>query len=315
MADIRKISLIGMGAIGCVYGSKLLDALPDKNIQVIADAGRIERYQKNGFLINGKRYDFPYALPDGQTEPSDLIIVSVKANQLPQAIQDMRRHVGGQTIILSLLNGITSEEIIGETYGMDKILYAMCNGVDANRIGNHTHFTNYGKIFFGEKTNKTYSEKVKAVKALFDQAELPYDIPENMIHTLWYKFMINVGINQASAVTRGQYKIFQTVEEARELMESAMREVIRLSQKTGANLTEDDLKRWYGILYNVYPESRTSMLQDIEAGRETEVEIFSGLVCDLGKKYGVATPVNQTLYFIIKTVEAIQKQAGKASLA
>ncbi|WKB36660.1 ketopantoate reductase C-terminal domain-containing protein [Terrilactibacillus sp. S3-3] len=150
---------------------------------------------------------------------------------------------------------------------------------------------------------------------MFDEAGLTYEIPKNMLHTLWYKFMINVGINQASAVTRGQYKVFQTVDEARKLMESAMREVIRLSQKTGANLSEDDLKRWYEILYNVYPESRTSMLQDIEAGRNTEVEIFSGLICELGKKYGVATPVNQTLYYIIKTVEAIQSQSKKTSLA
>ncbi|WKB36661.1 2-dehydropantoate 2-reductase N-terminal domain-containing protein [Terrilactibacillus sp. S3-3] len=106
MANIEKVSLIGMGAIGCVYGSKLLDALPDQKIQVIADAKRIERYQRDGLLINGKRYDFSYVLPDEQAEPSDLIIVSVKANQLAQAIQDMRCHVGKQTIILSLLNGI-----------------------------------------------------------------------------------------------------------------------------------------------------------------------------------------------------------------
>lgn len=299
---IQNISLIGLGAIGCAYGSKLYDMNP-KAVKIIAGGERAERYKEKGFIINGKKYDFQYVTPEEKCKPADLIIVAVKSNQLLQAMGDIKNHVGENTIILSLLNGITSEEIIAEKFGIDKVLYSLCVGIDANRDGNNIKFSSYGNITFGEKINTNYSDRVKAIKEIFEKARIPYEIPENMIHSLWWKFMINVSINQSSAVLGAKYGVFQKSVEARDLMDSAMMEVIKLSEKTGVNLNNDDVKRWYEVLYSMNPDSRTSMLQDIENSRQTEVDIFAGTVCKLGEKYGVDTPVNRTLYNIIKVIE------------
>jgi 2-dehydropantoate 2-reductase len=121
---------------------------------------------------------------------------------------------------------------------------------------------------------------------------------------MWWKFMINVGINQASAVLRQPFLAFQTSAEARNLMESSMREVIRLSEKAKVNLTEEDINRFNEILMGMNPEGKTSMLQDVEAGRKTEVEMFAGKVIALGRQYNVPTPVNQKLFDSIKEIEA-----------
>ncbi|MBC2580477.1 ketopantoate reductase family protein [Clostridium sp. DJ247] len=306
MKNIKNISIVGLGAIGCAYASKLYD-MDSKSIKVIAGGERAKRYKEKGFLINGKQYDFTYAHPEEKCEPADLIIVAVKSNQLSEAIKDMKKHVGPNTIIMSLLNGITSEESIGKEFGMNKILYALCIAIDANRNGNNIRFSSYGNITFGEKVNIEYSEKVKAVKELFDRANIPYNIPENMIRSLWWKFMINVGINQCSAVLRGRYGVFQSRDEAKNLMESAMWEVVRLSEKVGVDLNGKDIEQWYKVLNTMNPNSRTSMLEDIECGRKTEVDIFAGTVCELGKKYGVDTPVNNALFNIIKVIESTQK--------
>lgn len=302
MKDIKNIVAIGLGAIGCAYNSKLYNLNPG-GIKFIAGRERAERYKKNGFIINGKKYDFTYVDPKEKCQPADLIIVSVKSNQLNQAICDMRNHVGKNTIIISLMNGITSEKIIGKEYGMDKILYALCIGIDGNRKGNNVSFSSIGDITFGEKINKVYSKKVQRVKNLFDSAKIPYKIPEDMMHALWYKFMVNVGVNQASAVLKATYGVFQTKVEAKELMESAMWEVIKLSQKVGVNLDKNDLEEWYKVLYTLAPNSRTSMCQDILYGRKTEVDTFAGTVCKLGEEYGVDTPVNKTFLNIIKIIE------------
>lgn len=302
MNNLKNILIVGVGAIGGVYGSKLYDMDPE-GIKVIAGGERAERYKENGFLINGKHYGFTYVAPEENCQPADLIIVSVKAHQLTDAIRDMKNHVGDNTIILSLLNGITSEEIIGKEFGMDKVLYGMCVSIDANRIDNKISFTNHGNINFGEKINKEYSPKVRAVKELFDRAGINYTIPEDMMRALWWKFMINIGINQCSAVLRARYNVFQTMVEAKEFMESTMWEVIRLSQKIGINLNKEDIAKWYEILYSLNPNSRTSMLEDIECGRKTEIEIFAGTVCELGEKYGVDTPVNKMLLNMIKVIE------------
>lgn len=302
MGKIENISLIGLGAIGCAYGSKLYDMNP-KAVKVIAGGERAKRYREDGFFINGKKYNFQYVTPEEKCEPADLIIVAVKSNQLHKAIEDIKNHVGQNTIILSLLNGITSEEIIGRVFGMDKMLYSLCVAIDANRDGNNINFSSYGNITFGEKNNTIYSQRVLSVKELFEKAGIPYVIPEDMLHALWWKFMINVSINQCSAVLKAKYGVFQSNTEARNLMDSTMMEVVKLSEKTGVNLNNEDIKKWYEVLYNMNPNSRTSMLQDIESGRKTEVDMFAGTVCELGNKYKLDTPVNRTLYNIIKVIE------------
>jgi 2-dehydropantoate 2-reductase len=87
-------------------------------------------------------------------------------------------------------------------------------------------------------------------------------------------------------------------------MESAMREVMTIAKHLKIQLTEKDIENWYAILSGINPDGKTSMLQDIEAGRKTEVEMFAGKVVELGEKYGIPTPVNQTLLRIIKVMEA-----------
>ncbi|MBC8061279.1 MAG: ketopantoate reductase family protein [Clostridiaceae bacterium] len=302
MKKIENIYLIGLGGIGCAYASKLRDLDPEI-INVIADEERTNRYRSKGLIINNKEYNFNYVSPEVIGKQADLIIVSVKYHHLEEAIKNMKNFVGPDTIILSLLNGISSEEIIGKVFGMDKMLYGMCVGIDAVREGNKIRFSSTGKVNFGEKINLTNSSRVEAIKEIFESANISYSIPEDMIKTLWWKFMVNVGINQASAVLKAPYEIFNKVKEARELMETAMKEVIELSQKVGINLTEDDIKDFNDILKNLDPKNKTSMLQDIEAGRKTEVEMFSGQVCEMGEKYGVDTKVNRTLYNIIKSIE------------
>ena len=115
--------------------------------------------------------------------------------------------------------------------------------------------------------------------------------------------MINVVINQASAAMQAPFGIFQTSPEARKIMESLMKEVILVARAMDVNLTDQDIDAWYTFLRTLPPEGKTSMLQDIEAGRKTEVEIFGEKVVELGRTHKIATPVNQTVSQIIRVLE------------
>ncbi|WP_223871879.1 ketopantoate reductase C-terminal domain-containing protein [Candidatus Dactylopiibacterium carminicum] len=125
-----------------------------------------------------------------------------------------------------------------------------------------------------------------------------------MLRAHWAKFMLNVGVNQTSAVLRAPFSTFHHDAHARAVTLTAMREVVALSQTAGIGLTQEDLDRAMRIIDALAPGAKTSMLQDIEAGRETEVDIFGGAVIALGQRYGVPTPVNQTLFDLIKVMEA-----------
>ncbi len=201
------------------------------------------------------------------------------------------------------MNGLESEEYIGSIYGMDKMLYTISVAIDAVRQGNQINYTKPGKHYFGEAVNTHLSQRVLRVQEAFDRAGIVYETPEDMIRMMWWKFMINVGVNQASAVMRAPLGVFQKSPEAQGLMESLMKEVIALTDVMDVNLTNRDIEEWYTFLNVLSPQGKTSMLQDIEAGRKTEVEIFGEKVVELGKTHGVTTPVNQTVLQIIRVIE------------
>ncbi len=152
--------------------------------------------------------------------------------------------------------------------------------------------------------NSTLSTKVQRVKSAFEAAGIQYEIPLDMMRTLWWKFMVNVGMNQASAVLRAPYGVFHTNPDAQTLMEALMQEVVTLAQASQVNLTQKDIQDWYPVLRTLSAEGKTSMLQDVEAGRKTEVEAFGVKVINLGFKLGIPTPVNQTIVQILKVMES-----------
>ena len=304
MNEIKKVYLIGLGAIGGAYAGRIQENRPGC-LHVIADRERAGRYGLSGIRINGKAAVFDYVAPEEVKEKADLLLIAVKQHHLLQTIEDIRALVGPDTIILSLLNGISSEEIIGKACGSDKMLYSFCVGTDSVRIGTEINYANIGNIIFGDRNNSLTSQKVRAVRDFFDQAHIPYQVPENILREQWWKFMMNVGLNQVSAVLRAPYRAFQKPGEARELMFAASQEVLDISAKAGVPLYKEDLERYAKIIDTISPEGKTSMLQDVEAGRKTEVEIFAGTVIELGLKYDVATPVNLVLLKLIRALEQI----------
>ncbi len=302
MQKIRKVAILGAGAMGAYFAGSFFDTDGFSTV-LIAKEDRLDKLRKNGLVINGKPYAIPVIHPDKATSPVDLIIVALKHHHLEKAVQGLEKLIGESTTIISVMNGLESEEYIGSIYGTDKMLYTISVGIDALRQGNRITYTKPGKHYFGHTVNTRLSQRVLRVQEAFDRAGIVHETPEDMIRMLWWKFMINVGMNQASAVMRTPYGIFQTSPEAQSLMEALMKEVIALADVLNVNLTIRDIEEWYPILKGLSPQGKTSMLQDIEAKRKTEVEIFGGKVVDLGHTHGVPTPVNETVFQIIRVLE------------
>jgi 2-dehydropantoate 2-reductase len=302
MEETDKVVILGAGAMGAFFAARFFDAGKGATA-VLARDERYDRLKRDGLVVNGKHYAIPVIHPDETTDPADLIIVALKHHHLKEAVPDLKGLVGNRTTIISVMNGLDSEEIIGSSYGMDKVLYTISVGIDALREGNRLTYTRPGKHYFGEPVNTEITPKVRRVQEAFERAGIPYETPPDMIRMIWWKFMINVGMNQASAAMRAPYGAFQTSPAARALMEALMREVIGLAEAAGVNLVKKDIADWYAFLNTLSPRGKTSMLQDIEAGRKTEIEIFGGKVVALGRELDVPTPVNQALFHIITVLE------------
>lgn len=302
MNSKQRVYLIGLGAIGGMIASRL-QASGLCDLKVIVDSSRRNRYMEQGITVNGNACFFNYLCPDERDEAADLIILAVKNHHLTAAIEQIRPFVGSGTHLLSLLNGIDSEMILGQAFGMEKPLYSFIVATDAVRIGTDIQYNNVGKIVLGEKGSSTPSPRVEMIRNLLENAGIPCETPKDILRELWWKFMMNVGVNQTSAILKAPYGVYARSQAARELMRDACLEVVRLAEKAGIPLVEADIDICFNILSGLSPDKKTSMLQDVEACRKTEVEAFAGTVIRLGQEYNVETPVNQVLYKMIKIIE------------
>ena len=160
MKKIKTSALIGLGALGILFGRKM------PGVQVIADKDRIARYSAEPVVCNGEECKFSYITP-AEGRPVDLLLVAVKATVLEQAIQDIAKFVGPDTVILSVLNGITSEEHIDAAYP-GHTLWSVAIGMDATRTGRTLVFNQAGKIQFGERSGEM-TDRVQAVADYLDE--------------------------------------------------------------------------------------------------------------------------------------------------
>lgn len=299
---IQSIAIVGAGAMGAAYAAMISDA-GGFSLYFLAQGSRYHKLKNAPLTVNGKSYDISVKQPEEITEPADLIIVALKHHHLPEALQLIASATGPATTILSVMNGLESERIIGEVCGMDKIVYAIAIGIDAVKEGSRFTYARPGKILFGKTAEQEDDSRVAGIQDALTRAAIPHEVPDDIMRTMWWKFMINVGVNQASAVLSAPYGVFHTSPDAMALMQQLMQEVVILAEKVSINLTQKDLEDWTAVLSTLAPEGKTSMLQDIEAGRKTEVEIFSGTVISMGLEHNVPTPVNLAIMRIINVLE------------
>ena len=302
--EIKKVSLIGLGALGVMYAHHLSKHMDPKDLTIIADKERIARYEKTRFTCNGEPCAFHYA--DSAVAPkekADLLIFSVKFGALPGAIEEARGFVGENTVILSLLNGIVSEDYIAEAFGREKVLLCVAQGMDAVKEGSVMTYKNMGLLCFGD-ADGSHKEAIARVARFFDQTQVPYETPKDMVQRMWSKLLLNTGINQTVTVFESDYGCVQKPGKPRDVMLAAMGEVIQVANAEGIPMGQEDVAYWLKLIDTLNPQGKPSMRQDAEAKRKTEVGLFAGTIIALGKKHGIPTPTNDWLYQRIMEIES-----------
>jgi 2-dehydropantoate 2-reductase len=298
---ITKVSIIGMGALGLLYGSHIVKHLGMEAVDFIMEDKRLKKYENQKFYCNEEEIKFVLT-KDSEAEPADLLIVAVKCTGLEEAIVSMKRCIGPDTIILSVLNGISSEKVIGSHYGMDKVIYTIAQGMDAMKFDNKLQYTRMGELRLGI-VDARQKDKLDRVTSFFDQIELPYMVEEDILHRLWGKLMLNVGVNQTCMVYNTTYAGALASGEPNRTMIAAMREVIAIANAEGINLSEADLNQYIDIIGKLSPEGTPSMGQDRINRKRSEVESFAGTVMEMAKKHKIYVPTNEFLYRRVKEIE------------
>lgn len=298
---MRTVGIVGLGALGVLFGERLLSGGAD--VSVIADEARVQRYRKDGVLCNGKPVAFAYKTP-AQAEPVDLLIFATKESGLRGAMDTAAGFIGENTLILSVLNGVSSEEIIAARFGEKNVLYCVAQGMDAVKIGRALTYAHAGVIVLGEKQPGAISARVRQVADFLNAHGVTAQAVGDMVRRQWGKLMLNVGINQAVMVFEGDYGTVQKPGKPREVMLAAMREAQKLAQLEGYPISDEEFDDWVRLADSLSPTGKPSMRQDGEAHRKSEVELFAGTIIRRAERFGLDVPVNRWLYDTVKKMEA-----------
>lgn len=313
MNEIKKVLVCGIGAIGSIYADKIEKYSPE-NLRVLVDETRLERYKKNPTIFNDRILNFNYILPSATDFKADLIIIATKFDGLNDVIQNIKNFVKEDTVILSLLNGVTSEKIIAQTYGTEKLLYSYYIGHSAVRNGRHITHDGVNTIVFGSDNVNDIKNENK-VKIFFEKVGINYLIPKDIIHSLWLKYMLNVSANQTTAIFRMTFGEMFENEKCMEFAINIMKEVQAIAKVQGVNNSETLIDEALESLKTMTPDGKTSMLQDVEAGRKTEVDMFAGTIIKMGLEHNIPTPYNKIIKEILEITYRQQEISRSKLLA
>lgn len=287
-----KVLICGLGALGMTYASKFNNS-QNCELRILVDSKRYDKYKKSSQTFNGKALDLSFILPDSDFK-ADLIIISTKYSGLNSAIYNIKNFINKNTIIISLLNGITSEEEIRKAYPHTTILKSYFIGHSAVRTNNSVTQDGVGKI---------YAEKNKTLEEIFKRNNIDYSMPDDIDYSMWLKFTMNIFSNQTSAILEMTFGELKKNKEFIKFSKKIIKEVKEVGEISGINNLENLENDALHALSQMCDDGLTSMHQDILAHRKTEVEIFAGEIIKLGQKYGIETPYNQVLYDLIKIKE------------
>ena len=311
MKPIENVAIVGFGSLGAMYAACFGAAMGPERVFVVADAARTERYRAEAATFNGEPIRVTYltyeeAAERAAVQPFDVVLYAVKYGALPEAIGQSSPLVSLDTAVISVLNGITSEEVLAERFGWDRVLLCIAQQMDSRKVGAVVTAGCVGVMALGVRDPEDAAQRANLARVTewLAAVEQPFIVPADIQHQLWGKLICNVGVNQACAVYDCCFNGIHVPGEAREAMIAAMGEVAAVGRACGIALTDDDVAYWLDIIDHLNPAGMPSLRQDVLARRPTEVELFSGTINRLGAAHGIPTPQNERFYAAIKELES-----------
>lgn len=310
-----KVCVLGAGSLGSTIGGALAQA--GNEVHFVGRAPHMNAVNENGLVMvtpTGEEFAHPvgHTTPDG-IGPCDLVIVLCKAFDTKHTIEEARELVGPETAVMSLQNGLGAEDVLCEAVGAQHVIggktYIGGMLLEPGRV----QATIPGKDTFIGELDGSITPRVQLIGAAFEKAGMHCIVSSNIMGVIWDKLLVNVATGAVCGITRLPYGPMYEEEKLVACACAAVQEGMDVAEAAGVKLTYSnpmdvlELAR-AGLPYDFKP----SILQSLEKHRPTEVGVINGAVVAQGKKYGVPTPVNETLQACVTGIERyIREYANK----
>lgn len=306
-----RFAIYGVGGVGGYFGARLAQAGED--VYFIARGKHLEAIQGNGLKLESIQGDYlqqparAFEHPE-DIGPVDVVIIGVKAWQVPDAAWAIRPMIGEKTLVLPLQNGVDAPSHLAEVLDspsnpLPNVIGGLCRLVSmvaAPGVIRHTGMVPY--IAFNRMDGQP-DERVERLRQAFERAGVNVEVPADIYSALWAKFMFIASFGGVGSVTRVPAGILRSVPETRNLLVHAIREIEAVGRAHGAALPEAVADQVLAQIDGLPEGATASMQRDIMEGRPSELEAQTGAVVRLGSSRSVDTSTNAFLYAALLPLE------------
>jgi 2-dehydropantoate 2-reductase len=307
-----KIVIYGTGGVGGYFGGRLAQA--GEQVTFIARGEHLRAIRERGLIVESTKGNFqidPASATDqlSEIEPVDVILVTVKAWQVPEIASSLRSIIGANTFVVPLENGVEAADQLSAVLGNERVVGGLCKIISfIAGPGKIKHAGAEPFVAFGELDHRK-SERTEKLLEAFQKAGVLAKIPEDIHAAIWEKFLFIASISGIGAVIRAPIGIARSVLEVRQMLQSAMREIFNVAIAKGIHLNESVLEKTMGFVDALPFEGTASMQRDIAEGKPSELESQNGAVVRFGKEMNIPTPVHAFIYHALLPAES--KARGK----
>ena len=309
-----RIAIIGVGSIGGI----ILGALADTDVEIVC-------VSRGNTSVNLSELGLVLHSPEGSIEvvPSErYLIVDSNSSRIPEQIRNTcdiaivcGKTVDNQSLsqlaselvsengcVLTVQNGLGNAELLAHKVGRDRVIVGSITHAAWRNSEGEVHWVGRGKIIFGplDERGHKYTDSILDV---LNDAELNASKSDNIQQILWKKLLINVAINPVCSIAGVRNGALLEVKSLWQQAMQAMREAAIVARASGVDLGDIELESYLREVVSISPKNRCSMLQDIMAGRETEIDSLCGAVVIRGEAEGIPTPCNAILHGLVKGIE------------
>jgi 2-dehydropantoate 2-reductase len=308
-----KIVVVGSGSIGSLYGA-FLSRIEDTEVILVGRKPHVSAIQSNGLRIEGilghhifKLKAIEYA---SEVDKADLVIVTTKTYDTVTAAISAKHLIDTGASLLLIQNGLGNEELVAKALNTTKVLRATtCMGAIRTSPGVVTA-TGCGLTEIGSRYPEN-SELVEKLSKMMKKVGFDVRTSENIEGVVWTKTLVNCGINPVGALTGLTNGEVYRNKALRGLIIRLVKEAVQVVEALGIELTTEDPVRYALGTAKATGDNINSMLQDLQAGKRTEIDAITGEVIRLAKHLGIETPSSEAVYVLVKALESKYLEEGK----
>ncbi len=299
-----RVAVMGAGAVGCYFGGMLARA--GAAVTLIGRRAHVEAIARQGLFVESvhfqQRVDVAASTEVEAARDAGLVLFCVKTLDTESAAKSLAAHLAPGAIVVSLQNGVDNVERIRAAAGIEALPAVVYVAASMPAAGRVKH-AGRGDLVIGHAQRR---EEVARVAQWFERAGVPCRVSENILGDLWVKLILNCAGNAVTALGRSSYGRAARNELSRQVMAATAQEAMAVARAAGVVPPPIDLVAAGLKLAQDLGEATSSTAQDIQRGKRTEIDALNGYIARRGAELGVPTPVNHTLFALVKLLEENQ---------